>query len=69
MQVLDNLFEACQDNGEMLVSEGLITLQDIEDAKSGEGSRVVDIGLLAYCLLQTLLRSSKAGSAGILLSK
>ena len=52
----------------MLVSDGLITLQDIEDAKSGKGSRVIDIGLLAYCILQTLLRSAKAGSSGILLS-
>lgn len=52
-----------------MVSEGLITAQDIEDAKSGEGSRVISIGLLAYSLLQALLRSAKANSAGIVLGK
>lgn len=52
-----------------MVSDGLITLKDIEDAKSNNGSRVISIGLLAYCLLQSLLRSAKANSAGILLSK
>ncbi|KAB1207995.1 hypothetical protein CJ030_MR7G002557 [Morella rubra] len=53
---------------EIMVSDGLITLKDIEDAKSNNGSRVISIGLLAYCLLQSLLRSAKANSAGILLS-
>ena len=52
-----------------MVSEGLITPKDIEDAKSRKGSRVVSIGLPAYCLLQTLLRSVKANKSGILLSK
>lgn len=59
----------CQRNGEILVSEGLIRVQDIEDAKSSNGSRVIGVGLPAYCLVQTLLRSAKADSAGILLSK
>lgn len=52
-----------------MVSEGLITLQDIEDAKSSDGNTVISIGLPAYCLLRSLLRSGKANSGGILLSK
>lgn len=52
-----------------MVSEGLITLQDLEDAKSTKGSRVISIGLPAYSLVRTLLRSAKADSSGILLSK
>ena len=52
-----------------MVSEGLITRQDIEEARSGKGSRVISIGLPAYCLVQGLLRSAKFNSMGILISK
>lgn len=68
-QLLESLFKESQRYGELFVSQGLITQQDIEDAKSGKGSRVISIGLPAYCILQALLRSAKANSAGILLSK
>jgi len=47
-----------------MLSEGLITLEDIEGAKS---SRVISIGLPAYCFLQMLLRSAKANAVGLLL--
>ncbi|PON95235.1 Transmembrane protein [Trema orientale] len=67
LELLDSLFQECQHHGEILVSEGLITLKDIEDAGSKD-SRVIGIGLPAYCLLQTLLRSAKANSVGLLLS-
>jgi hypothetical protein len=52
-----------------MASEGLITLQDLEDAMSTKGSRVISIGLPAYSLVLTLLHSAKANSAGLLLSK
>ena len=53
-----------------MVSEGLITLKDIEDAQSNKDSgSVLSIGLPAYCLLQGLMRSAKANSTGILLCK
>jgi hypothetical protein len=52
-----------------MVSEGLITLQDLEDAVSTKGSRVINIGLPAYSLVRTLVRSAKADSAGLLLGK
>lgn len=53
-----------------MVADGIITGKDIEDLKSNKDtSKVMSIGLPAYCLLQTLLRSAKANSPGILLSK
>lgn len=68
LELLDSLFKDCQHCGEIMVSEGLITLQDLEDAKSTKGSRVISIGLPAYSLVRTLLRSAKADSSGILLN-
>ncbi|XWS32694.1 hypothetical protein CRYUN_Cryun22dG0011900 [Craigia yunnanensis] len=69
LELLEGLFKECRCHGEEMVSEGLITPKDIEDAKSRKGSRVISIGLPAYCLFQTLLRSVKANKSGILLSK
>ncbi|GMH06810.1 hypothetical protein Nepgr_008650 [Nepenthes gracilis] len=69
LELLDRLFKECQFHGEKMVSEGLISLKDIEDAKSSKDSGgIVSIGLPAYCILQTLLQSAKANSVGILLS-
>lgn len=67
--MLDCLFKECQRYGEDFLSEGLITPEDIEDAKSNKGSTVVSVGLPAYSLLRGLLCSVKANSEGILLSK
>ncbi|KAK7381035.1 hypothetical protein VNO78_33559 [Psophocarpus tetragonolobus] len=67
-ELLDGLFKECHQLGESLVSAGLITHQDLQEAKSERGGRVIRIGLPAYCLLQALLRSAKVGSSGILLS-
>ncbi|XP_061341859.1 uncharacterized membrane protein At3g27390 isoform X1 [Gastrolobium bilobum] len=68
LELLDGLFKECGLVGEKMVSEGLITLEDIEEAKSGTGNRVISIGLPAYVLLQGLLRSAKVNSTGILIS-
>ncbi|KAK7338512.1 hypothetical protein VNO77_19124 [Canavalia gladiata] len=67
-ELLDGLFKECCHVGEKMISEGLITRKDIEEAKSGKGSRVISIGLPAYCLLQGLLRSVKVNSMGIVIS-
>ncbi|PHT57372.1 hypothetical protein CQW23_05858 [Capsicum baccatum] len=68
LELLDGLFKACQHHGEIMVSKGIITQKDIEDAKSNkDGGQVISIGLPAYCILQTLIRSAKANSTGILL--
>ncbi|CAK8541211.1 unnamed protein product [Lathyrus sativus] len=68
LELLDGLFRECCIVGEKLISEGLITRKDIEEAKSGKGSNVITIGLPAYCLLQGLLRSAKVNSMGILIN-
>ncbi|XP_015971401.1 uncharacterized membrane protein At3g27390 [Arachis duranensis] len=68
LELLDGLFKECRHVGEKLVSEGLITPKDIEEAKTSKGSRVISIGLPAYCLLQGLLRSAKANATGILIN-
>lgn len=68
LELLDGLFKGCQHHGEIMVSKGVITQKDIEDAKSNKDSgQVIRIGLPAYCILQTLIHSAKVNSAGILL--
>lgn len=53
-----------------MIYDELLTLEVIEDSTSNkDGGGIISIGLPAYCLLQTLLESVKANSAGILLSK
>ncbi|XP_022934971.1 uncharacterized membrane protein At3g27390-like isoform X2 [Cucurbita moschata] len=66
--LVDRLFKECQRHGETMVCEGMITSNDIEDAQSGNGSKVISIGLPAFCILETLLRSAKANTSGLLLS-
>lgn len=68
LELLDSLFKECQRHGETMVCEGIIASTDIEDAKSSKGSKVISIGLPAFCILEALLRSAKANSAGLLLS-
>ncbi|KAK5835750.1 hypothetical protein F383_18940 [Gossypium arboreum] len=68
LELLEGLFKECRRHGEKMVSERLITSKDIEEAKLTKGSRVIGIGLPAYCLLQTLLRSVNSNRSGILLS-
>lgn len=69
IELLDDLFKECHRHGEVLVSEGIISVKDIEDAKSGKDNQgVISIGLPAYCILQMLIHSAKANSPGLLLS-
>ncbi|WOG96407.1 hypothetical protein DCAR_0415742 [Daucus carota subsp. sativus] len=69
LELIDNLFKECKRYGEVMVSEGLITMQDIEDAKSNKGNgKAICTGLAAYGILQSLLRSAKYNSPGILLA-
>jgi hypothetical protein len=68
-KVLDQLFEECKHCGKALVAEGVITLKNIEESKSGKvGRGVLNVGLPAYVILKALLRSAKANSDGLLLS-
>ncbi|KAF4385831.1 hypothetical protein F8388_010387 [Cannabis sativa] len=68
LELLDSLFKECRHHGEILFSDGVITLKDVEEARSSKDSRIIGVGLPAYCLLQTLLRSAKSNSVGLLLS-
>lgn len=68
-KLLDHLFAECRRQGETLVNQGLITMKDIEETKSGKvGNGVLNIGLPAYVILNALFRSAKAYSDGIILS-
>lgn len=70
LQLLDSLFKECQRIGEIMVAQGLITLKDVEDAKSNKDSgSVISTGLPAYSLLLCLIRSANANSPGLLLGK
>ncbi|KAJ0972826.1 hypothetical protein J5N97_020785 [Dioscorea zingiberensis] len=69
IKLLEQLFIECKSHGETLVTQGVITTNDIEEAKSKkDGSGIISVGLPAYCILQALLRSIKANSDGLLLS-
>ncbi|KAG6412790.1 hypothetical protein SASPL_125479 [Salvia splendens] len=69
LELADALFEECRRQGGAMASEGMITLEDIEDDKNDKsGGGVLSVGLPAYCILQALLRSAKADITGILLS-
>ncbi|RWW51681.1 hypothetical protein BHE74_00041941 [Ensete ventricosum] len=69
-QLLDHLFSECKRHGEVLVSEGVITQEDIRESRSSKGgSRVISIGLPAYSILQALLLSAKTDTDGLVLSK
>lgn len=70
MQLLDRLFDEFKLHGEYLIREELLTSTDIDDYKSNKvGSRIISIGVPAYCILEVLLHSAKANSDGLLLSK
>ncbi|EPS58337.1 hypothetical protein M569_16478, partial [Genlisea aurea] len=69
LELANALFDQCYKYGEYLAGEGIITQNDIEDSKNRKDSgNVINIGLPAYCLLQTLLLSAKSNSPGIVLN-
>ncbi|XP_076910748.1 putative membrane protein At3g27390 [Bidens hawaiensis] len=61
LELLDSFFQECRRQGEFLVLNGLMTVKEIEDPQS--------VILPAYCLYQSLLRSAKTGSPGIIMSE
>lgn len=68
-KMLDHLFAECKLQGEVLVKDGVITMEDIQETKSDKvGSGVLNVGLPAYVMLNALIRSAKANSGGLLLS-
>ncbi|GJM85444.1 hypothetical protein PR202_ga01890 [Eleusine coracana subsp. coracana] len=68
-QLLDHLFTECKHHGKDLVAEGVITPKDIEATKAGKvSSGILNVGLPAYVILKSLLRSAKANCDGLILS-
>lgn len=70
LKLLDHLFSECKHHGETLVAQGVIQYEDIKESQSSKGgrSRIINIGLPAYSILQALLFSAKANSDGLVLS-
>ncbi|KAJ8642776.1 hypothetical protein MRB53_004524 [Persea americana] len=69
LELLDRLFDEFKLHGEYLIREELLSSTDIDDYKSNKvGSRIISIGVPAYCILEVLLHSAKANSDGLLLS-
>ncbi|KAK1272318.1 hypothetical protein QJS04_geneDACA004206 [Acorus gramineus] len=63
IKLLEQLFVECKHYGESLITEGMITITDISECKSGKvGGGVISTGLPAYAILQALLRSINANS-------
>ncbi|KAH9300359.1 hypothetical protein KI387_011942, partial [Taxus chinensis] len=62
-QVWNSIFEVCEETGKALYQEGVITNEDLKDWKRSD-SRILNIGLPAYVLLQCFLRSIKSDSPG-----
>ncbi|XP_065044811.1 uncharacterized membrane protein At3g27390-like isoform X1 [Musa acuminata AAA Group] len=70
LKLLDHLFSECKHHGETLVAQCVIQYEDIKESQSSKGgrSRIINIGLPAYSILQALLFSAKANSDGLVLS-
>ncbi|XP_047308672.1 uncharacterized membrane protein At3g27390-like [Impatiens glandulifera] len=68
LELLDCLLKECKYHGEQMVTQGVITLKDVEDAKlSKDGGNIISNGLPAYSLLRILVRSANSHSVGIVL--
>ncbi|CAL5065714.1 unnamed protein product [Urochloa decumbens] len=68
IQIWDWLFRSCELNGRILLSEGLITSEDMEEYITKGRGKKLSIKLPAWCILQCLIRSAKSDSHGLLIS-
>ncbi|XP_041004179.1 uncharacterized membrane protein At3g27390 [Juglans microcarpa x Juglans regia] len=68
MQVWDWLFKSCEVNGRILLHDGLITLEDIEECMLQGNCKKLGIQLPAWSILQCLLASGKSNSSGLVIS-
>ncbi|TYK01097.1 putative membrane protein [Cucumis melo var. makuwa] len=66
--VWDWLFMSCEVNGRLLLQDGLITTEDIEECILKGNSKKLSIRLPAWCILQCLLSSAKSNSPGLVIS-
>ncbi|KAK3131577.1 hypothetical protein QOZ80_6AG0508320 [Eleusine coracana subsp. coracana] len=68
IQIWDWFFRSCELNGRILLSEGLITAEDMEECITKGKGKKLSIKLPAWCILQCLIRSAKSDSHGLLIS-
>ncbi|KAG0490408.1 hypothetical protein HPP92_007271 [Vanilla planifolia] len=68
IQIWDWLFRSCELNGRVLLSEGVITAEDLEECIDKGKCKKLSIRLPAWCILQCLLRSAKLHVNGLLIS-
>lgn len=69
IQIWDWFFRSCELNGRILVSEGLITAQDMEQYITNNGKcKKLGTKLPCWCIFQCLLRSANSDSDGLVIS-
>ncbi|KAE8798542.1 putative membrane protein [Hordeum vulgare] len=68
IQIWDWLFRSCEINGRILLGEGLISSEDIEEFITKGKGKKLSIKLPAWCILHCLIRSAKHDSHGLLIS-
>ncbi|KAK3128364.1 hypothetical protein QOZ80_6BG0460550 [Eleusine coracana subsp. coracana] len=68
IQIWDWFFRSCELNGRILLSEGLITAEDMEECITKGKGKKLSIKLPAWCILQCLIQSAKSDSHGLLIS-
>lgn len=68
VQVWDWLFKSCEVNGRILLHDGLISAEDIEECLMKGNCKTLSIKLPAWTLLQCLLTSAKSNSDGLVIT-
>ncbi|XP_022140357.1 uncharacterized membrane protein At3g27390 [Momordica charantia] len=68
VQVWDWLFKSCEVNGRILLQDGLITTENIEECILKGNCKQLSIKLPAWCILRCLLSSAKSNSHGLVIS-
>lgn len=68
VQVLDWLFKSSEENGRLLLHEGLIEIKDIEECIIRGKSRKLCVKLPAWSIFQCLIASAKSNSSGLIIS-
>ncbi|KAG6570962.1 putative membrane protein, partial [Cucurbita argyrosperma subsp. sororia] len=68
VQFWDWLFKSCEVNGRILLQDGLILMEDVEECILKGNCKKLTVKLPAWCILQCLLSSAKSNSPGLIIS-
>ncbi|XP_022944680.1 uncharacterized membrane protein At3g27390 [Cucurbita moschata] len=68
VQFWDWLFKSCEVNGRILLHDGLISMEDVEECILKGNCKKLTVKLPAWCILQCLLSSAKSNSPGLIIS-